>query len=187
MKTSPVKMRPTAEQCALCGCELHRTPAAYANATIRGRSGATKHHSVAQRFFRRSRTRPARQIEGIFASCPSGNEGESADVFCYECHELLLHNPVLLREDVSLFAELVRMRNLAEAVKLADYSKIALLDASRGTVVTLHNDMPDALISEMKLQALQDIPRTRIVRLKRPLREGTPVDPWSDLATISDP
>jgi hypothetical protein len=71
---------------------------------------------------------------------------------------------------------------------------IALLDASRqdpnrclGTVVSLHDDITDALISEIKLQALQDIPRTRIVRLKRPLREGTPVDPWSDLATISDP
>jgi hypothetical protein len=71
---------------------------------------------------------------------------------------------------------------------------IAVLDASRedpnrclGTVVSLHDDITDALISEIKLQALQDIPRTRIVRLKRPLREGTPVDPWSDLATISDP
>jgi hypothetical protein len=121
-----------AEHCALCGCDLHRTPGEYANATIEGRSGATKHHSVAQRFFRRSRTRPARQIEGIFTSCPWGNEGQSADVFCYECHELLLHNPVLLREDVLRFAELVRMRNLAETAKPADYSKIA------GRVVLFH-------------------------------------------------
>lgn len=70
---------------------------------------------------------------------------------------------------------------------------IALLDASKedpnrclGTVVSLHDDMTDAVMSEIKLQALQDIPRTRIVRLKRPLREGAPVDPRVDLATISD-
>jgi hypothetical protein len=72
------------------------------------------------------------QIKGIFTSCPWGNEGQSADVFCYECHELLLYNPVLLPEDVALFAELVRMRNLAEAVKPADYSTIA------GRVVLFH-------------------------------------------------
>jgi hypothetical protein len=51
-------MRPMAEHCALCGCDLHRTPGEYANATIEGRSGATKHHCGAQRFFRRSRTTP---------------------------------------------------------------------------------------------------------------------------------
>jgi len=66
-------------------------------------------------------------IEGLFTralSCPWGEEGESG-MFCYECHEILLHNPVLLREDVECFAKLVRMHNLAEEVKPADYSKIA--------------------------------------------------------------
>jgi hypothetical protein len=38
-------------------------------------------------------------------------------LFCYECHELLLHNPVLLPDDVHRFAELVRQRGLSEESK----------------------------------------------------------------------
>jgi hypothetical protein len=53
-----------------------------------------------------------------------GHESES-DVFCYECHEELLHNPVLLPEDIALFAELVRLRCLSEGQKTSDRSKIA--------------------------------------------------------------
>ena len=53
-------------------------------------------------------------------------------MFCYECHEELLHNPVLLREDVARFAELVRMRGLAEKVKSEDRSKLA------GRIFLLH-------------------------------------------------
>ena len=48
-----------------------------------------------------------------------------SDVFCYECHELLLHNPVLLPEDIVRFAELVRMCDLAETMKPADHSTVA--------------------------------------------------------------
>jgi hypothetical protein len=117
-------MRPMSEHCAICGCELHRARGIYASPTVEGRSSATKHHFVAERFFGRSRNRRGTKTEGIFASCPWGYEVQS-DVFCYECHEILLHNPVLLREDVECFAKLVRMRNLAEEVKPADYSKIA--------------------------------------------------------------
>lgn len=65
-------------------------------------------------------------------TCPWGHEGESG-VFCYECHEELLHNPVLLPEDVSRFAELVRLSDLSEKVKTEDRSKIA------GRVVLLHD------------------------------------------------
>jgi hypothetical protein len=46
-------------------------------------------------------------------------------VFCYECHEELLHNPILLPEEIALFAELMRMRGLSELVKTEDRSKIA--------------------------------------------------------------
>ena len=46
-------------------------------------------------------------------------------MFCYECHEELLHNPVLLAEDIKCFAELVRIRNLSETAKTEDRSKIA--------------------------------------------------------------
>jgi len=120
-----------AEYCAICGCELHREGGTYARPTIEGRSHATEHHFVAERFFGRSSNRRGTQTEGIFASCPWGYERKS-DVFCYECHEVLLHNPVLLPEDVARFAELVRMRNLAERSKTQDHSKIA------GRVVLFH-------------------------------------------------
>ena len=48
-----------------------------------------------------------------------------AEVFCYECHELLLHNPVLLPEDVKRFSALVRKRGLSEDEKPDDFARIA--------------------------------------------------------------
>lgn len=45
--------------------------------------------------------------------------------FCYECHEELLHNPVLLPEDISRFAELVKKRGLSEDSKTEDRKRIA--------------------------------------------------------------
>jgi len=117
-------MRPRGEECSICGCELHRTRGTYARATVEGRSHATKHHFVAERFFGRSRNRRGTKLEGIFTSCPWGYEGKS-EVFCFECHEELLHNPVLLPEDVACLAELVRMRGLSEKAKTEHRSKIA--------------------------------------------------------------
>jgi hypothetical protein len=46
-------------------------------------------------------------------------------VFCYECHEELLHNPVLLPEDIARLADLVQLRGLSEERKTEDRSKIA--------------------------------------------------------------
>lgn len=45
------------EHCTICGCQLHRTPYTYAQSTVQGRSHATKHHYVAERFFGRSANR----------------------------------------------------------------------------------------------------------------------------------
>jgi hypothetical protein len=112
------------EHCAICGCELHRTPGTYARPTIKGRSHATKHHFVAERFFGRSSNRPGTKTDGVFASSPWILEGKS-EVFCYECHEELLHNPVLLPGDIALFAELARLRGLSENTKTEDRSRIA--------------------------------------------------------------
>src|SRR6266481_4037997 len=112
------------EHCAICGCELHRARDTYARPTVAGRSHATEHHFVAERFFGRSTNRRGTKTEGIFTSCPWGHEGESA-VFCYECHEELLHNPVLLPEDIARFSDLVLARGLSEASKPEDQSKIA--------------------------------------------------------------
>jgi len=74
------------ERCAICDCVLHRTAGTYARPTIEGRSHATKHHFVAERFFGRSSNRRGTVTDGVFTSCPWGHEGETA-VFCYECHE----------------------------------------------------------------------------------------------------
>jgi hypothetical protein len=117
-------MQRVVENCETCGCELHRTADTYARGTVEGRSHATKRHFVAERFFGRSGNRRGTQTEGMFTSCPWGQEGRS-EVFCYDCHEELLHNPVLLAEDFAIFAELVRMRGLSENEKTGDRSEIA--------------------------------------------------------------
>jgi hypothetical protein len=79
---------------------------------------------VAERFFGRSTNRRGTKREGIFEVCPWGHEGEG-DVYCYECHEELLHNPVLLPEDIRAFSELVRSRNLDEGEKPDHKKQIA--------------------------------------------------------------
>lgn len=112
------------EKCAICGCQLDRVAGSYARPTVEGRSGASRHHFVSERFFGRSSNRRGTKTKGIFDSCPWGHEGEFG-LFCYECHEELLHNPVLLPEDIALFAELVKIHGLSESVKSEDRSKIA--------------------------------------------------------------
>ena len=119
------------ELCAICSCELHRTAGTYALPTEQGRSHATKHHFVAERFFGRSTNRKGTKTDGIFSACPWPVEGQS-EVFCYECHEELLHNPVLLPADVESFATLVRLRGLSEERKSKDRSALA------GRVKLLH-------------------------------------------------
>jgi hypothetical protein len=116
--------RKAIEKCAFCNCLLHRTAGTYALATPQGRSHATKHHLVAERFFGRSTNRKGTKTEGVFSSCPWGQEGETK-VFCYECHEELLHNPVFLLEDVERFSALVKARSLDEDLKSDDRSKLA--------------------------------------------------------------
>lgn len=111
------------EHCAICGCELHRN-GNYARPTIEGRSHASSHHLVPERFFGRSSNRRGEQRERLFEVSPWGHEGEKA-IFCYECHEELLHNPVILPADLAAFAELVRLRGLDEAVKNSGREKLA--------------------------------------------------------------
>ena len=101
-----------AEHCAICGCLLNRR-GEYATPTVAGRSHATKHHYVAKRFF-----------PSVFPKCPWDAQGKLV-VFCYECHEHLTHNPVLLPADIAAFAELVREQGLNEDVKPEDCAKIA--------------------------------------------------------------
>ncbi len=109
--------------CAICGCKLHRE-GEYAMPTIKGRSHATKHHYVAERFLGRSANRKGEQREPIFKDYP-WDLNVKTEVFCYECHEELLHNPVFLPRDINGFAELVNFRNLGESVKTASKDKLA--------------------------------------------------------------
>lgn len=111
------------EHCAICDCRVHRS-GEYAKPTVRGRSHATMHHFVAERFFGRSANRKGTLTERVFAECPWGKE-KDGEVFCYECHELLLHNPVLLREDIERFAALVKEHGLSEDEKPDNFERIA--------------------------------------------------------------
>ena len=111
------------ERCSICGCILNRG-GNYARPTTEGRAHATKHHYVAERFFGRSTNRRGEQRDPIFENCPWNLEGKFA-VYCYECHEELLHNPVLSPEDIAMFAELVRSRHLNEDQKANDRGKLA--------------------------------------------------------------
>ncbi|MGA9030922.1 MAG: hypothetical protein WB402_00150 [Sulfuricaulis sp.] len=113
-----------AERCFICGCTLHREKGTYARPDVKGRSHATENHFVPERFFGRSTNRRGTKTEGIFETCPWGYEGKT-EVFCYECHEELLHNPVLLPQDIERFAEICRSRGLDEDSKSKDRSKIA--------------------------------------------------------------
>jgi hypothetical protein len=46
-------------------------------------------------------------------------------VYCYECHEELLHNPVFTPADIERFAQLVTARGLGEDDKPESREKIA--------------------------------------------------------------
>ena len=131
------------EHCAICGCLLHRTRNTYALPTVEGRSHATKHHNVAERFFGRSANRKGTKSEGMFSSCPWGYERETV-IFCYECHEELIHNPVLLPEDISRFSELVKQRRLSEVTKTESREQIA------GRVALFHEVIACGLASLIK-------------------------------------
>lgn len=111
------------EICAICGCLLHRD-GDYAKPSLKGRSHATKHHYIPERFFGRSKNRKGTQRKPIFDTCPWDFEGKTA-VFCYECHEELLHNPVMLPDDINAFSKLVQLMGLSENKKTEDRTKIA--------------------------------------------------------------
>jgi hypothetical protein len=121
------------EFCAICGCKLHRTRGTYALPTILGRSHATKHHYVPERFYGISKNRKGAIREGTFKQDPWGMNKQS-EVFCYDCHEELIHNPVLLPEDILQFKKLVNLRGLNETEKTNNREKL-------GGRIILFNDV----------------------------------------------
>ena len=92
-----------------------------------------------ERFFRRASDRPGAATDGLFDTCPWGQEKQAA-VCCWECHEELMRNPVLLPGDMQAFAELVRKRGLGEDDKPETKDKIA------GRVLLLHEVIATGLI-----------------------------------------
>src|SRR4051794_35889747 len=112
-----------AEQCSICGCALHRN-GEHAPPTIMGGSQATEHHYVAERFFGRSSNRRGTERSRLFVACPWGLESK-CDVYCYECHEEVLHNPVFTPNDIASFAALVARRGLSEQEKTENRDKLA--------------------------------------------------------------
>ena len=140
------------EYCKICGCELNRGGKEYGKQTLEGRSHTTGHHYVAKRFLSRS-NRKGESYKPIFENCPWGLEGRK-EVFCYECHEELLHNPVLLPTDIKRFAELVRLKGLNESQKTASKDKIA------GRIELLHEVIEKGIKAQL------------IVEKRRGIQEG---------------
>lgn len=64
-------------------------------------------------------------------------------VFCYECHEELLHNPVFLPKDIERLARLCSERGYDEVVKLDDRDRLA------GRIKLLH-EVIDAGLSALE-------------------------------------
>lgn len=126
------------EYCALCGCVVHRN-GGYAEPSLRGRSHASEHHYIAERFFGRSKNRPGEVRDTIFQECPWGGLEHQKAVFCYECHEELLHNPVFLPRDIAALAEIVRARELNEGEKSDGREKLA------GRIKLLHEIISEGL------------------------------------------
>jgi hypothetical protein len=148
------------ERCAFCNCLLQRKSGTYARANLLGRSHATKHHLVAERFFGRSSNRKGTKTDGIFEVCPWKQEGVT-QVFCYECHEEMLHNPVFLPEDVQMFRELVQVRCLDEAEKTEERTKLAgrirlFHDVLAAGLKALHSvEVPISALDDVQSQARQ--------------------------------
>jgi hypothetical protein len=78
--------------------------------------------------------------------CPFGQEGKKAP-YCYECHEELLHNPILLPEDIQAFAELVKKRGYSESNKPERRERIA------GRILLLH-EVISAGLKQLRSQNL---------------------------------
>jgi len=112
-------MNVTTETCLLCGCIVHRS-GSYGQPSIEGRSHASAHHFVAERFFGRSANRPGELREALPLSETYRVFEGTAGVFCYECHEELLHNPILLPDDIAKLRQCFVQKGITETEKTND-------------------------------------------------------------------
>jgi len=110
-----MKKQPLKTQCRLCDCLLSRGRGVYALPTPAGRSHGTRHHYVAERFFGRTTNRRTHEANPIFTKGDYSDCAGKTEIFCYECHEELLHNPIFLPADIEKFAKLTKKRHYDEA------------------------------------------------------------------------
>ena len=111
------------EDCEICGCRVTRGPG-YGEANSVGRSHASRHHLIPQRFLGGPGAGRTEDRSPLFSHSPWGHEDDCA-VLCYDCHEELLHNPVLLHEQIETLAALCRLRGCNETDKTEDRSPLA--------------------------------------------------------------
>jgi hypothetical protein len=130
------------ERCGLCGCQVHRA-GSYGVPSVLGRSHATRHHYVAERFFGRSANRRGSQREPVFAKCPWDFEGKLS-IYCYDCHEVLLHNPVLLPNGIKRLRKIIVALGYGERKKERGYRKLA------GRIRLLHDVIDAGLTSVLR-------------------------------------
>jgi hypothetical protein len=135
----PRKGREPGGRCVVCRCRL-TTGGGYADSSVQGRAHATNHHFVAKRFFG----------TGVFHICP-WDIGNKTAVCCYECHEVLLHNPVFTEANLAVFAALVVARGLDEDDKPPTAEKLG------GRIRLLH-EVIDAGLSALSRAPTERLP-----------------------------
>ena len=92
---------------------MKRKKGQYAKDSINGRSYPTKHHLIAKRFYNKKRKK-------IFETIDKPSVVE----LCYDCHEELLHNPVLSANDIEKFSMLIKQKECNETIKDDSKNKI---------------------------------------------------------------
>ena len=113
------------EHCAICGCALCSKKDTYGKATLEGRGHRSRHHHIAERFFGRSKTRKPGTERPAILKESDWPKYDAPVILCYECHEELIHNPILLKEDLEKFKELVDRDGSSEKEKECSRGKIA--------------------------------------------------------------
>lgn len=117
------------DNCEICKCPLtQHKKNTYGKDTTDGRSYKSKHHYVAKRFLGNSKNRRGTRRSKIFEPKIWSQEIGKVKFYvylCYDCHEELLHNPVLLPEDIEKLSSIVKKKELNQKDKPRDKRKIA--------------------------------------------------------------
>mgnify|MGYP001619825991 CR=1 FL=1 len=105
--------------CGLCGCALLRM-GKYGEDNALGRCFPSEHHLVAKRFYGKNKNKRSKILDDDDFKKFSNEKIK----LCYDCHEELLHNPVLSPDNMKGFKELVRKKHWDERNKKDGKEKI---------------------------------------------------------------